>query len=159
MFTDGGCSPNPGPGGYGVVLRCGSKRAEACGGFRRTTNNRMEIYAVIRGLELLKKSCDVTVYSDSQYLVKAMAKGWAAAWKRRGWWRTKTERAANPDLWQRLLDLCGGHQVRFVWVRGHAGNRENERCDQLTHAGRRQPNLPADEGFGRQAESLVRRGG
>ena len=140
MYTDGGCDPNPGPGGYGVVLLHPKKRAEASGGFRRTTNNRMEIYAAIKGLELLKKPCKVTLYSDSQYLVKAMMSGWAVAWKKRGWRRSNTERAANADLWHRLLELREKHRVTFVWVRGHAGRKENERCDQLACAALRQPN-------------------
>ncbi len=123
------------------------KRAEASGGFRSTTNNRMEIYAAIRGLELLKQPCRVTLYSDSQYLVDAMMEGWVVAWKKRDWWRTNQERAANADLWARLLELCQTHQVEFRWVRGHAGNIENERCDQLAIAALRRPNLPADAGY------------
>ena len=147
IYTDGGCEPNPGPGGYGVVLLHPKKRAEASGGFRLTTNNRMEIYAAIKGLELLRQPCKVTLYSDSQYLVRAMMEGWAAAWKKKDWWRTNKERAANIDLWERLLALCEMHQVEFRWVKGHAGNRENERCDQLSNAALRLPNLPADEGY------------
>src|SRR5437764_8787379 len=106
IYTDGGCEPNPGPGGYGVVLAHPKKRAEASGGFRLTTNNRMEIYAAIAGLEMLKQSCKVTVHSDSQYLVNAMMKGWVVSWKQKNWWQTKTERTPNLDLWQRLLPLC-----------------------------------------------------
>lgn len=103
ICTDGGCDPNPGPGGYGVVLVHPKKRAEASGGFRSTTNNRMEILAAIKGLEMLKQPCKATLYSDSQYLVDAMMKGWAAAWKKKDWWRTNRERAANIDLWETLL--------------------------------------------------------
>jgi len=147
IYTDGGCDPNPGLGGYGAVVLHPKKRAEVSGGFCRTTNNRMEIYAAIRGLGLLKRPCQVTLYSDSQYLVNAMMKGWAARWRKRGWWRTNTERAINADLWEQLLTLRATHQVAFVWIRGHAGNKENERCDQLSRAARRQPNLPADEGY------------
>jgi len=147
IFTDGGCDPNPGPGGYGVVLVHPKKRAQASGGFRSTTNNRMEIYAAIAGLEMLKQPCHVTLYSDSQYLVKAMTEGWVHAWKRRGWWRTNKEPLQNVDLWQRLDRLCQTHQVEFRWVKGHAGHRENEWCDQLSKAALRQPNLPADEGY------------
>jgi ribonuclease HI len=153
IYTDGGCEPNPGRGGYGVVLVHPKKRAEHSGGFRRTTNNRMEIYAVIRGLEMLKRRCRVLVYSDSQYLVKAMSKGWVLRWQRRGWWRTPEERPANVDLWQRLLGLCQTHQVEFRWLRGHAGDRENERCDRLCYAALRRPNLPVDEGYEGQVES------
>ncbi len=153
VYTDGGCEPNPGPGGYGVVLLHPKKRAETSGGFRLTTNNRMEIYAAIAGLEMLKQPCQVTLYSDSQYLVDAIMKGWAVAWKKKDWWRTKKERAANIDLWERLLALCETHQVEFRWVRGHAGNRENERCDQLSMAGLRQPDLPADDGYENKTET------
>ena len=152
IYTDGGCEPNPGPGGYGVVLLHPKKRAEASGGFRSTTNNRMEIFAAIAGLEMLRQSCKVTLYSDSQYLVDAIMKGWAVAWKKKGWWRTKKERAANIDLWERLLALCETHQVEFRWVKGHAGNPENERCDQLSMTALRQPDLPADEGYENKPE-------
>jgi ribonuclease HI len=147
IYTDGACDPNPGPGGYGAVLLHPRKRAELSGGFRRTTNNRMEIYAVIKGLELLKQPCKVTLYSDSQYLVNAMMAGWALKWRKRNWWRTNKERALNFDLWARLLALCETHQVEFLWVRGHAGNKENERCDQLSCAALRRPDLPADEAY------------
>ena len=147
IYTDGGCDPNPGPGGYGVVLIHPKKRAELSGGFRRTTNNRMEIFAAIQGLELLKRPCRVTLFSDSQYLVKAMMDGWVRNWRRKGWWRTSKERPENVDLWQRLAALCETHQVEFRWVRGHAGHPENERCDQLAMAALRQPNLPVDDGY------------
>jgi ribonuclease HI len=147
IFTDGGCDPNPGPGGFGVVLCHPRKRLELSGGFRRTTNNRMEILAAIQGLERLKQPCNVVLYSDSQYLVNAMTKGWALAWKKRDWWRTNQDRAANADLWARLLDLCATHSVQFRWIRGHAGNAENERCDQLSTVALHQPNLPADTGY------------
>lgn len=147
IYTDGGCKPNPGPGGYGVVLLHPKRRLEVSGGFRFTTNNRMEMLAAIKGLERLKRPCRVTLYSDSQYLVKAITKGWAAKWKKNNWWLSPTNRASNIDLWQKLLPLCATHQVKFRWVRGHAGNRENERCDQLSLAARRQANLPADEGY------------
>jgi ribonuclease HI len=152
IYTDGGCEPNPGPGGYGVVLLHPKKRAEASGGFRSTTNNRMELFAAIKGLELLKQPCKVTLYSDSQYLVEAMSRGWAVAWKKKDWWRTNQERAANVDLWERLLALCETHQVEFRWVKGHAGNAENERCDRLSMAALRQPNLPPDEGYEKKPE-------
>ena len=147
IYTDGGCEPNPGPGGYGVVLVHPKKRAETSGGFRFTTNNRMEIFAAIKGLEMLKQPCQVTLYSDSQYLVDAMMQGWVVAWKKKAWWRTNRERAANVDLWERLLALSETHQVEFRWIKGHAGNLENERCDQLSMAALRQPNLPADDGY------------
>jgi ribonuclease HI len=157
IFVDGGCEPNPGPGGYGVVLLHPKKRVEASGGFRLTTNNRMEIFAVIRGLQLLKQPCNVTLYSDSQYVVKAMTDGWVQKWKQRDWWRTNKERAVNIDLWETLLTLCETHQVRFLWVKGHAGIKENECCDQLCCAALRQPGLPPDEGYENKPEALPER--
>lgn len=147
IYTDGGCKPNPGPGGYGAVLLHPKKRTEVSGGFRETTNNRMEIFAAIAGLEMLKQRCKVTLYSDSQYVVDAIMKNWALSWKRKNWWRTRTERAANVDLWERLLLLCEKHEVEFRWVRGHAGNLENERCDQLAMAALRKPDLSIDDGY------------
>src|SRR5580765_5676085 len=108
-YTDGGCEPNPGPGGYGVVLVHPKKRAEASGGFRLTTNNRMEIFAAITGLEMLKQPCKVTLYSDSQYLVSAMMEGWVVKWKKNDWWLNNKERAMNIDLWARLSALCETH--------------------------------------------------
>lgn len=153
IYTDGGCDPNPGPGGYGAVLLHPHKRTEASGGFRSTTNNRMEIYAAIKGLELLPSSCQVTLYSDSQYLVNAIMKGWAVRWKKNGWWLNKKQRAKNIDLWEKLLPLCQMNRVEFRWVKGHAGIPENERCDQLSAAALRQPNLPADEGYEHQPET------
>lgn len=147
IYTDGGCDPNPGPGGYGVVLLHPEKKVELSGGFRRTTNNRMEIFAAIRALERLKRPCRVTLYSDSQYLVRAMMDGWVKNWRRKGWWRRKTVRPENVDLWQRLAALCETHRVEFRWLRGHAGHRENERCDQLAVTALRQPNLPLDAGY------------
>jgi ribonuclease HI len=156
IYTDGGCDPNPGPGGYGVVLIHPKKRAEASGGFRKTTNNRMEIFAAITGLEMLKQSCVVMLFSDSEYLVNAMTKGWADSWKRKQWWRSKTERVPNRDLWERLVALCDKHKVEFQWVRGHAGHAENERCDQLATIALRKSDLPADDGYESNAEDAVR---
>ena len=134
MYTDGGCINNPGPGGFGAILLYGNHRKELSGGFRLTTNNRMEILAAIRGLEALKERCRVTVFSDSQYLVNAMEKGWALRWQSNGWQRNRKEKAINPDLWERLLRLCDQHEVRFQWIRGHVGTEENERADQLATA-------------------------
>ena len=125
-------------------------RRELSGGYCKTTNNRMEILAAIVGLEALKEKCQVTLYSDSQYLVKAIEQGWAQRWRANGWRRGKRANAAkalNPDLWDRLLGLCEYHDVEFEWVRGHAGNTENERCDQLATEAARQQGLPADEGY------------
>ena len=131
IYTDGACIGNPGPGGYGVVVMYKGHRREHSGGFRLTTNNRMEMLAVIVGLESLKERCQVTVFSDSQYVVNAITKGWARKWKANGWRRASNEKALNPDLWERLLTLCDKHGVEFRWVRGHDGNKENERCDYL----------------------------
>jgi len=156
IYTDGGCEPNPGPGGYGVVLIHPKKRAEASGGFRLTTNNRMEIFAAIVGLEMLKQPCTVTLNSDSQYVVEAMKNGWVESWKTKQWWHSRTERVPNHDLWERLLALCETHQVEFRWVKGHAGNAENERCDRLAMAALSQPNLPVDEGYENKPEEGVR---
>jgi len=147
IYTDGAAEPNPGPGGYGAVLVYGLHRKQISGGFARTTNNRMEITAAIKGLELLKEPCDVTLVSDSKYLVDAMTLGWAKRWRARGWKKSDKEPALNPDLWERLLDLCSIHNVTFEWVKGHAGHPENELCDQLATAALQQPDLPPDEGF------------
>jgi len=147
LYTDGGCDPNPGPGGYGVVLLFGVHRKELSGGFRLTTNNRMEITAAIQGLDALKEPCQVKLYSDSEYLVNAISKGWVKRWKKRGWMRNSKDEALNPDLWERLLGLCDKHQVTFVWLKGHAGTSENERCDQLCREARKQKSLPIDEGY------------
>lgn len=147
IYTDGGCIRNPGPGGYGVVLLHGKHRKELSGGFRFTTNNRMEIMAAIVGLRALKTKCRVTIYTDSQYLVNSIMKGWAKRWRAKGWMRNKTEKALNPDLWEQLLDLCDRHKVKFVWVRGHAGNRENERCDRLSVQAAQRKDLPRDVSY------------
>ena len=132
IYTDGACINNPGPGGYGVVIKNGKKTEELSGGYRMTTNNRMELMACIVGLSALKKpSSSVILFSDSKYVVDGISKGWAKGWQSNGWMRTKTVSAINPDLWEQLLELCGKHDVRFQWVRGHAGNKGNERCDEL----------------------------
>lgn len=147
IYTDGACTGNPGPGGYGVVLMYGGHRRELSGGYRRTTNNRMELMGPIKGLESLNQSCRVTLYSDSQYVVEGIEKGWAKRWRTNNWMRNKREQAINPDLWGRLLDLCETHDVEFRWVKGHAGDQVNERCDQLAVQAARQKELPADEGY------------
>ena len=147
LYTDGGCINNPGPGGYGVVLLYNSHRRELSGGFRKTTNNRMELFAAIAGLQALKEPCNVKLYSDSQYLVNAIEKGWARRWQSNGWMRNKREKAINPDLWERLLELCKGHTVQFEWLRGHAGQSENERCDELAGSAARGSDLDVDEGY------------
>jgi ribonuclease HI len=147
IYTDGACQGNPGTGGYGVVLFYEGRRKELSGGFRLTTNNRMEIYAAIKALEALNQPCKVTLYSDSEYLVNAMTLGWVQRWKANHWKRNKREKASNVDLWERLLALCERHQVEFVWVKGHAGQRENERCDQLSNQASMKQDLPIDEGY------------
>ena len=147
IYTDGACSGNPGPGGYGVVLRYGGQFRELSGGFRRTTNNRMELLGVIAGLDALKDSCEVTVFSDSRYIVDAVNKGWARRWRANGWRRNKKEKAINPDLWVRLLDLMEVHDTEFRWVKGHAGNEGNERADALAVAASNSDCLAVDEGY------------
>ncbi len=131
IYTDGACSGNPGPGGYGTILKFNGHEKELSAGYKLTTNNRMELMAVIVGLESLKEKCIVDVYSDSKYIVDAVVKGWAKRWEQKGWMRNKKEPAKNPDLWERLLDLLDKHQVKMHWVKGHAGHPENERCDEL----------------------------
>jgi ribonuclease HI len=131
IYTDGACSKNPGPGGYGVILKYGANTKELSAGFKKTTNNRMELKAIIAGLSTLKEKCSVTVYSDSKYVVDAVEKNWARRWRENNWYRNKDEKALNPDLWQQLLNLIDHHEVKFRWVRGHAGHPENERCDKL----------------------------
>ena len=147
IYTDGACINNPGPGGYGVVLLYNQHRKELSGGFRLTTNNRMEMMAAIVGLAALKTRCAVTLYTDSQYLVNAVMQGWAKKWQANGWKRNKRDPAKNPDLWEQLLNLCANHDVRFVWVKGHAGIRENECCDRLAVQAAKQKNLPVDPGY------------
>ena len=147
IYSDGACTGNPGPGGYGVVLLYGEHRRELSGGYRLTTNNRMELMGPIKGLEALKEKCKVTLYTDSMYVVDSMQKNWARRWKANDWMRNKKEQAVNPDLWARLIDLCDKYEVNFRWVRGHAGDLENERCDQLAVEAAHQTNLPVDEGY------------
>ena len=147
IYTDGGCIGNPGPGGYGAVLLCDGHRKELSGGYRLTTNNRMELMGAIVALESLKERCKVTLYSDSKYVVDAMMLGWAAKWKANDWKRNKNDRALNPDLWERLLAVSRKHDVEFVWVKGHAGNRENERCDKLSKMAAMQSVQDEDENY------------
>lgn len=133
IYTDGACSGNPGPGGWGAILLYGTHRKEISGGDVQTTNNRMELMAVISALELLKEPCMVELYSDSKYVIDALDKGWAKSWKKNGWKR-KTGPALNPDLWDRLLSLCEFHEVKLHWVKGHAENPYNNRCDEMAVA-------------------------
>ena len=138
IFTDGACSGNPGPGGWGAVLRYNGHEKEISGGEADTTNNRMELSAVINALAMLKEPCKVTLYSDSQYVRNALKLGWAKKWKANNWMRNKKEKALNPELWDRLLTLYDTHEVEIVWVKGHAGHPENERCDRLAVAAAKQ---------------------
>ncbi len=147
LYTDGGADPNPGPGGYGVVLLCEERRKELSGGFRLTTNNRMEILSVIVGLEALKSASRVTVYSDSRYVVDAVSKRWLDSWQAHNWVRKEAGPVKNADLWQRLVPLLEFHDVTFQWVRGHTGVAGNERCDQLATEALRKDDLPPDEGY------------
>ncbi len=147
MFTDGSSNPNSGAGGYGVILKYKESTKELSGGFRKTTNNRMEIIACIEGLKALKKKSNVVVFCDSQYVVNSISKGWAKKWQVQNWMRNDKERAENPDLWEKLLELCDQHNVEFQWVKGHNGTKENERCDQLALEAANKRNLSVDEGF------------
>ena len=131
IYTDGSCRGNPGVGGWGAVLVYGTRQKELSGGEAQTTNNRMELTAVIEALSALKEPCDVTLTSDSKYVIDALEQGWARGWKQRGWKKADKSPALNPDLWERLLQLVDYHNVTTVWVKGHAGHPYNERCDQL----------------------------
>ena len=131
IFTDGACSGNPGPGGWGAVLRFGGREKELCGGDDDTTNNRMELTACIEALSALKEPCEVTLTTDSQYVVNGMTKGWASSWQKNGWIKSDKKPVQNPDLWEKLLELSKLHKLTFVWIKGHAGHPENERCDAL----------------------------
>ena len=151
LYTDGAASGNPGPGGYGVVLQCAGREKELSGGDSLTTNNRMELLAVIKGLEAIRwHNATVEVWSDSTYVVKAVTEGWLENWERKGFKKVKT-----PDLWQRFLQLYRRHDVRFHWLKGHAGHPLNERCDALAVAAYHQGDLPADEGYENQMSSLI----
>ena len=136
IYTDGACSGKPGPGGWGAILRYGGREKELSGGEARTTNNRMELTAVIAALEALKESCAVELYSDSKYVIDALEKGWAVKWRANGWKKPDKKAALNPDLWERLLALVEGHEMRYHWVKGHAENEFNNRCDALAVAAR-----------------------
>jgi len=131
IYTDGACSGNPGKGGYGAVLIYKDKRKEICQGYRSTTNNRMEMLAVITALKMLKEPCNVKLYSDSKYVVDSILKGWAESWQKNKWTRNRKKPVLNVDLWKELLKLISIHNVEFIWVKGHAQNIENEKCDFL----------------------------
>jgi len=148
IYTDGACSGNPGPGGYGIVLLHEAHRKEISAAYKKTTNNRMEILAAIVALEALKEPCNVKLYSDSKYLVDAIEKGWVMRWRANSWMRNRNDAALNVDLWERLLPLLDVHNVRFIWVRGHADNAENNRCDALARTAITEGNFFDDGGFG-----------
>ena len=131
LFTDGACSGNPGAGGWGAILRFGSAEKELSGGEKETTNNRMELTAVIMGLSALKEPCEVTLVTDSKYVADGITKGWAESWQKNGWRKSDKKPALNTDLWKKLLELIKIHKVEINWVKGHAGHPENERCDRL----------------------------
>lgn len=157
IYTDGAADPNPGAGGYGVVMLCKGRRKELSEGFKRTTNNRMELLGVIAGLEALTMKCSGVVYSDSKYVVDAVNLGWVYNWQKKGWRRKKNEPAKNSDLWQRFLDIYEKHDMKLEWVKGHAGIEENEVCDQLAGAAGKGGNLPEDTGyFEEEKDSLIR---
>ncbi len=154
IYTDGACSGNPGRGGYGVVLIHSEQRKELAGGFRLTTNNRMEIIAAVTGLQSLKQRCVVKLYTDSRYVVDSITKGWAKRWRAKDWKMPGGGTRPNADLWLRLLEACTQHDVQFIWVRGHASNRENNRCDELAVQAARGADLPVDGGYG-EAKNIV----
>lgn len=147
LYTDGSADPNPGKGGYGVILKWGTYQKEFSEGFTQTTNNRMEILGVIAGLEKLKQESIVHLYSDSQYVIRAIEENWIGKWKAKGWHRTKTQKALNADLWRRLDELLGQHEVHTHWIKGHNGHPMNERCDQLAKTARESSELSIDEGY------------
>lgn len=134
VYTDGSCKQNPGPGGWCAILVYGDNEKVLFGGERETTNNRMELTAVIRALEALRFPCEVDLVSDSQYVINGLTKGWAASWKRNGWRKSDKTPALNPDLWDRLLELSSVHKINCEWTRGHAGHEYNERCDSIAQA-------------------------
>ena len=146
IYTDGACSNNPGPGGYGAVLCYNAKQKELSGGCELTTNNRMELSAVINALEAIKEPCEVNLYSDSKYVVDSVSKGWVYKWKTNNWKRGK-EKALNVDLWIKLLSLLEKHEVKFIWVKGHNQNPLNERCDELAREYILKGKLAPDEGY------------
>ncbi|RJP73873.1 MAG: ribonuclease HI [Ignavibacteriales bacterium] len=147
IYTDGGSLENPGPGGYGIILKHKDRIKEISGGYKLTTNNRMELTAAIVALQALKEKCDITLYTDSKYVVDGITLGWAERWKRNGWKRNKKDKAENPDLWNKLLDLVAIHKIKFEWVKGHAGHPENERCDELVKLAANGHHLLVDEGY------------
>ncbi len=153
IYTDGSSRGNPGPGGYGSMLIYGENIKELKGGFKKTTNNRMELMAVITALEAIKEPCEVEVYSDSKYVIDAMEKGWIHSWRLKGWVKSDKKPVKNTDLWQRLYKAAQVHKMSWKWVKGHVGNKYNERCDYLATSAAKKKNLPEDLGFNVDAGS------
>lgn len=147
IYTDGCSLGNPGPGGYAAIVVYKGVKKELSQGYRKTTNNRMELMGAVAALSALKERCEVVLYTDSQYLADGISKGWAVSWRKRGWIKSNKEKALNVDLWSRLLDLLEYHKVEFRWLRGHAGHPENERCDKLAKQAAVSPNLLIDQGY------------
>ena len=147
IYSDGGADPNPGKGGYGIILHYNGHKKELWQGYKYTTNNRMELMGVIKGLEALKSKSNVKFYSDSKYVIDGIEKGWAKKWKANNWFRTKKDKAQNIDLWETLLTLVEKHKVSFKWVKGHSGHPENERCDELATIAMNSKDLQVDEFF------------
>ena len=147
IYTDGSSRGNPGPGGYGAVLLFGEHKKELSAGYRETTNNRMELLAVIVALESLKFACNVEIFSDSKYVINAMNKGWVIGWSQRGWLKADKKAVKNVDLWKRLYHVAQDHDVTWTWVKGHAGNEYNEICDELATTAAQGEQLSIDEGY------------
>lgn len=147
VFTDGSCLGNPGPGGWAAILRCNGQEREMAGGYALTTNNRMEILAVLEALETLRETCTIELFTDSQYVRNAVEKKWLASWQRNGWKTADKKPVKNRDLWERLVPHLKRHTISFRWVRGHSGHPENERCDVLARSQAERSGLPADPGF------------
>jgi ribonuclease HI len=155
IHTDGSCLGNPGPGGWAVILRYRDHEREMAGGFAQTTNNRMEVMAVLKALHSLKEPCCVDLYTDSQYVAKAVREGWLKKWRSNGWRNAAGKPVKNRDLWEQLLPLLERHDIRFFWLKGHAGHPENERCDELARVQAALSGLPADEGFAAAREEAA----
>lgn len=155
IHTDGACRGNPGPGGYGIVMVSGRHRLELSQGYRRTTNNRMELLAAVTAFEALKSPCQVKFVSDSLYVINAMKKGWIRGWKIRGWLTANKQAVKNVELWKRLDEASAAHKVDWTWIRGHAGHGENERCDELAVAAAQSTELLVDDGFGQPEEDRL----
>lgn len=147
IYTDGACSSNPGPGGYGAILKYGNYTREISGGYRTTTNNRMELMGIIKSLGELKRPCIIQLYSDSRYIVDAMTKGWVANWIKNNWRRSDGSPAKNVDLWKRIIELSRPHRITWIWVKGHSDNELNSRCDQLAVQASKGEDLEVDSVF------------